>query len=770
MTDAPEHPDHATPVEDAVDTVVDVAKRVGGPGWLMIVSLIAVLTIAFFFGGLRYAPITPQGRMFLEARASGLKLGRIGRLKIEGLSGDIWKDFAVRRLTIIDEKGVWLEAHDVRVAWRPTELFSRRFHAERIDARDVIVLRRPTLTPKGKSGATPVSVDLDAFGLRLVTKKAFSGSEGDFDVSGDYEMARAGGQKGRVAVASRLHRGDHLRLTFDLGRDKTIALDADAEEANGGAIAGALGLPVDRPFDLKAKATGAMSRGAFTVLARTGSDTPLDATGAWTPEGGSARGRIELGASTLTKRLERMFGPEAAFTIDGRKANGGLYDLTTEIRAQNLTLNSRGLADIGKKRTGPDGLPFTARIGALSRIVTIPEMGVGLVQGRFRLEPGGFSVEGDASPIMDARTGRVSSVEALVRWADPERGLVSQASGQGGAGSGVLAVLGANPKAEFEGARIKGGRFLIRSAKITAPNLVVTGEGERGILGGLSFNGEARVASLTPVRAGAKGRLIAKWSASSSSGKPWGFTVDARGEDFAAGVSELDRLLGKTPRLTAKASWNDGAISVADAKLDGVNASARASGVMARGGGLGFKLDWTATGPFRAGPIEVSGKAKGDGAISGTFSAPKADLTADFDSIDIPKLPLTKAHLVLTFARTARGADGVVRLTADSVYGPARGGAAFRFAPGGLDLNDLDVDAGGAKATGSVSLRGSTVGAREVGQVGVGQPRARPGGRGERDAPTGGRELPEPQLGDEHLGQVRRGRGSRPTARWPICR
>ena len=746
MTDAPEHPDHATPVEDAVDTVVDVAKRVGGPGWLMIVSLIAVLTIAFFFGGLRYAPITPQGRMFLEARASGLKLGRMGRLKIEGLSGDIWKDFAVRRLTIVDEKGVWLEAHDVRVAWRPAELFGRRFHAERIDARDVIVLRRPTLTPKGKSGATPVSVDLDAFGLRLVTKKAFSGSEGDFDVSGDYEMARAGGQKGRVAVASRLHRGDHLRLTFDLGRDKTIALDADAEEANGGAIAGALGLPVDRPFDLKARATGAMSRGAFTVMARTGSDTPLDATGAWTPEGGSARGRIELGASTLTKRLERMFGPEAAFTIDGRKATSGLYDLTTEIRAQNLTLNSRGLADIGKKRTGPDGLPFTARIGALSRIVTIPDMGVGQVDGRFRLEPGGFSVEGDADvsnlSLLGYRLSRARG-PALVRWSKGELTIKAQASGQGGAGSGVLAVLGANPKAEFEGARVKGGRFLIRSAKITAPNLVVTGEGERGILGGLSFNGEARVASLSPVRAGAKGRLIAKWSASSSSGKPWGFTVDARGEDFATGVSELDRLLGKTPRLTGKASWNDGAISVADAKLDGVNASARASGVMARGGGLGFKLDWTATGPFRAGPIEVAGKAKGDGAISGTFSAPKADLTADFDAIDIPNLLLTKAHLVLTFARTARGADGVARLTADSLYGPARGGAAFRFAPGGLDLSDLDVDAGGAKASGAVSLRGSRPASADL-AVAIGPGAFLPQGHVSGsarivDAPTGGR-------------------------------
>ncbi|MDI1364163.1 MAG: hypothetical protein PSX79_04750, partial [bacterium] len=71
-----------------------------------------------------------------------------------------------------------------------------------------------------------------------------------------------------------------------------------------------------------------------------------------------------------------------------------------------------------------------------------------------------------------------------------------------------------------------------------------------------------------------------------------------------------------------------------------------------------------------------------------------------------PKLPLTKARLHLTFARTANGADGVARLTGQSAYGPARAGAAFRFASDGLDLSDVDIDAGGAKASGSVSLRG----------------------------------------------------------------
>ena len=694
------------------EAAVKVAKKIGWGGALLIAGAILAGLLIFLAGGLRLAPITPQGRMFLEARASGLKLGRIGKLHIEGLSGDIWKNFGVRRLTISDEQGIWLEAHDLRVAWRPTELFGRRFHAETIDARDVIVLRRPTMEPKGpKSSAAPVSVDLDAFRFRLITRPAFSGKDGDFDVSGAYEMARLGGQKGKLGVASRLHVGDHLNLDFDLGRSKSLHLIADATEANGGAIAGALGLPANRTFDLKAKADGTTSRAAFNVLARSGQTTPLQADGAWTEQGGSARGRIDLEASTLTAHLAHMFGPEANFTIDGKKATqDGLSDLNLAIMAQNLTLQGHGLADLAKKRTGPDGIAFSANVGALKRIVSIPQMGRGSADGVFRLEEGGFSVEGDIDvadlELLGYHLKRAKG-PAKVRWAKGELEIKAAATTSGGGGTGLLALLGPGPKATFEGARVKGGRFLIKSARIDAPNLIVTGKGERGPLGGLSFDGDMKVASMGPVRQGAKGSVTAKWTASSIVNRPWSFTVDGRAAGFATGYPEIDRLLGPTPRLNGKGAWNDGVLSISDAKLDGTNASVKSSGKMtvAKALELDFKLDWTASGPFSAGPVEIAGKAAGDGHVGGTLAAPKAELNADFDTVDLPMLPLTKAHLTLTFAHGPNATDGVAALQADSGYGPARGRTAFRFSSGGIELSELDVDAGGAKAKGGMSLR-----------------------------------------------------------------
>src|SRR5690606_32515668 len=123
---------------------------------------------------------------------------------------------------------------------------------------------------------------------------------------------------------------------------------------------------------------------------------------------------------------------------------------------------------------------------------------------------------------------------------------------------------------------------------------------------------------------------------------------------------------------------------------------------------LNFQVGWSAAGPVRAGPVEITGKAKGGGRIGGAVTAPRLDLTADFEKIDAPRLPLSDAHLVLTFERRRDGSSGSLALTAGSPYGPARARSDFRFPEGGVDLTGLDVDAGGVQAQGSLSLRRSS--------------------------------------------------------------
>jgi translocation and assembly module TamB len=702
---------------DTPEVLEPVRKALRGsalPKAIVVVAVVLGLLLGAAILSARYGVLLPQGRLLLEARASGLKVGRVGRLKIEGIQGDVWRDFTVRRLTIADEKGVWLEARNVGLAWNYADLFRRRFHAERIAAEEVRVLRRPTLTPKGKSRGLPVSFDIDAISARILLEPAFSYRRGVYDLTGALDVERGQrGQGGRFEARSVLHPGDHLAVQFGFGKARPLHLVAIAEEGEGGALAGALGLPVGRRFALNARADGETSRGQFSVSTVVGDERPLEAQGAWSPQGGMARGRIQLSASTLTQGYARRFGPELGFALQGRRAGDQLFDLDARLTSQNLVALARGRGDLGTRKLGPQGIALDLYAPELTRLSGGPQMGPARARGRLtgtgadwrfegdaevtRFEFAGYTLQRAAGPVVVRRRNRVLTIEA-------------DASGAGGGGEGWLpAVLGARPRATFEGVRLADGRFLIKDVKAKGSGLDLEATGNRSLFGALTLKGDARIFNLPAARLGASGSIRGGWTAAQAKSRaPWTFSFDARGAEFGSGFAELDRLLGRTPRVEARGSYQDRRVAVSRAVLNGAAMDATGAGLLALDGATSFKLDWTARGPFGVGPVEVTGRAKGTGAITGRLIQPKIDLLADLESIDVPRLPLRDAKLVLSFQRRIDGSSGTVALTGTSQYGPAAGRSAFAFPRGGVDLTELAVNAGGLKAQGALSLRRRT--------------------------------------------------------------
>lgn len=682
----------------------------GGPGLIVLASLIAVLLVAGLSLVARYGINTAPGLMFVEARASGLKLGRYGKLKIEGLRGDLWRDFSVRHLTISDEKGVWLDADNVVLVWRYHELFLRRFHANNLSAARVRILRRPTLAPKTVSRGLPVSVNIEKARLVVETLPAFSYERGLFDVVGSLDVVRKGPVHVRMGAGNRLHAGDRVGLAVDAGKGKPLVVVVDAAEARGGAIAGSLGLAADRPFSLKVRAGGASGAGRFTLLATSGAEVPARASGAWNQAGGSASGRVSLVASSLTAKYARRFGDEVRFSIAGAKARSGFYAIDGRADSATLSVVARGEADIGKRLVGPGGLAVTASTTSLDRVATRFVGGSARSQGRLTGNGANWTYAGTIAASSFKAWGyslaRVSGPVTVARRKG-ELTVRGTLTGAGGAGRGyVAALLGGRPTADIQYARLADGRQLIRRLTGAGAGLKLDATGERTLLGGLSFKGDAQLTNLTAARTGSRGVARGAWSATQGApGKPWTVTVDGKGAGFATGYAELDRLLGAAPRFKGRAELQGGRYAVQSAELSGALASARATGVIGPEGALRLSLDWAAKGPFGAGPIEVAGEAKGGGAITGSLGAPRADLIADFATVEAPRLTLTGAHVTLSFQRGPGGTDGTLAIAAGSQYGPARARTAFRFAEGGLDLTGLDADAGGVKATGALALR-----------------------------------------------------------------
>ncbi|MFI4976534.1 MAG: translocation/assembly module TamB domain-containing protein [Caulobacterales bacterium] len=673
-------------------------------GGAVLATLLLLVAVA------RFGVLTPVGRGFIEAQANGRQIGRFGTLRIEGLQGDVWRDFSIRRLTISDAAGPWVDAAGLHVSWRPLQLLGQRLDIELAECARVSLLHRPQLSQRRAGRGVSLDYHLGTVRARVLLAPTFSVRQDVYDLSGTLDATRKGSTTGRFVALGRTHAGDRVDADFHLGQGDSVALKISAVEARGGGLGGALGLAADQPFLLSIIANGTTHKGNFQLTSRIGEVSPAEASGAWNPAGGSAHGRILLAASRLLAGYQKRLGPEAAFDIAGARQADGFYATTLSVLSQNVDLTAKGEADLGRLTAGPGGMAVTLAARDSNLILSWPKMGASNFSGTFTGDSDKWRLAGalavDGAQAAGYRLVRAAGPTSLTRQGG-EMALQTSLDGQGGQGSGLAAaLLGARPHGDAQLTWLKDGRLLMRALAVKGAGITATGEGQSGLFGDLSFKGQATLANLAAARSGARGVIQAAWTASQTRDKPWNLSVDAGAQGFATGVDQVDHLLGATPKLKGDGTYDGKTLAIAHANLIGAAGDANAVGPVGPDGSLDLKLDWRAQGPFTLGPVDIGGAAKGSGALGGTVLNPRADLAADFAAIDLPGLPLTAAHVTLNFVKGPAETNGGFALAATSDYGPAKANANFRFLSDGLDFTGLAVSAGGANATGTASLRG----------------------------------------------------------------
>jgi translocation and assembly module TamB len=681
-------------------------------GWALEGVLVLVLVAGVGLLVLRLSPLTPEVRTLIQARLQGVEVGPLGRLHVEGLQGDIWRSFTLHRLTLADSQGVWLQADDLHIRWDYASLLSSRLRVRELSAGRLLLARRPIVAKPSQPAAKPptVSVTIEDFRGRVEMAPAFALRRGVYDVDGALDLQSGRGATARVNALSVLHPGDHLDLGLTLGRRKALRLDAEALEAQGGALAGALGLAADRPFALSAHLSGTVDAGRLALTARSGAQTPVEASGQWSPAGGALKATVILGASRWTQPLVGALGPQAQLVVSGKASQGSIYNLDVRFVAANLVAMARGPFDAARRAT--PGMGLSVIVQDLNKLSPIPKMAAGRATGALTGRWDQFAFSGAAQvegvELWGYRLAKATG-PVKVSWTRGELDVQTAATGAGGGGAGLFAQIGGpSPRAVADIARLKDGRVLIRALDADVAGVKIQGQGgQNPLFRGLTFKGQLKATDIGQAVPGARGGIEASWSASQDAGpdKPWLFTAEGRGEGLSAGPSEIDRLMGPDPRISLAAALQDGTFVFSRLSLEGAKEKAGAEGRATLAGDLDFKLDWQADGPFGVGPLLIDGKARGGGRLQGTFAAPRIELGADFDSIAFPALALKAVRLELTLARARDGSDGMAALTGRSVYGPARARSNFRFVPGGIDLDAIDADAGGVMAKGALSLR-----------------------------------------------------------------
>lgn len=701
-------PKVAPPPEDPLASVRSAVGRWSAVAVLFIVALLAVLTLLF-----RLSLMTDSGRAGMMAALNGLELGPVGRLHVEGLRGDPLDVFSLDRLTIADPQGVWLDARGLSARWSPLEaLVRRRLHVRALAAQDVVVLRRPILKERGPRAATrpPFSLAIDRLALRLEARPAFSGAAGDWDVQGALDYARSGAATTRLDASSRLHAGDGLHFDARFGRKGELQATARAQEAAGGAIAGALGLPTGQVFALNAVAAGDGRSGRFELHSRSGAMSPADARGDWSPTGGGMSGRVALAASRILAPYAAKIGPEARFVVHAAVPDRrGLQAVEARLAGQFAHLHASGPANLAQRTT--PGMALEVQVADLVRWNHLATVGPTRMVGTLKGQPDRFTyagrIAGDRFRVNSEY--EVGHLEGPAAIAVDRKGLrfTGDLAGVRGAGKGLmLTLLGSAPRAQADVTYPPDHRLAVHSLHVAGANLRIDADGGQTLLGGFALKGQASVASLTGWRPGSGGGFDGAWTASiPKDSHRWTLSFDAKGRALKTGLAEADRLMGATPRLTGAGTFEDGNLVLPRTEFTGAMAAASGSAGIGPKGEITADFAWSAKGPFAAGPVEVAGDPRGRGRFTGTFTRPEADLSADLASLDLGRLVIRPAHLTLAFVGGASGMEGKASIAGPSDWGIAHANAAFRFTEGGLALNDIAADAGGVQVAGAVTLR-----------------------------------------------------------------
>lgn len=706
MTDAP-------PPEEAPDTPAETAKKkrtrlqalafFGG----MAAAVLAALLIVVAVGGRMYL-LSDSGRDLVTSFVAGKKIGRYGRINVEGVRGDLFDDFTIDRVTVTDASGVWLEARKVRVDWDWWPLIARKFHATGIEAEVIRLIRRPEMEPSVEPpGPQPLSIDIDRFSADVELLEGFSREYGHWKLSGEANAPRRGAKTAIVNAVSNSRPGDYLRLNATVGDTLAdLRLNLRANEARGGPLAGALGYSPDQPF----AATAIVNGEIVDAVVRTGDFVPLVIKGRYGPERTRISGFADFSGSDLLAPFAERIGRTArfGFATSTDSDNDGRIGVGWRLMAENLDSSASGEIRLSDQ-SSPNGVTLDISTRSLSRLVGREAGGAAAYRGVFRGDAARWRLDGSidliAAEMASYRAQRIRGPLNL-QMARGRMDIDGDIRAAGGSSAGIVGgLLGAAPRLSFEAARQADGAVLLERLDLTGQGLTVTGSGGRNLVGALGFRGRAEITDAARLRTGARGRFGGPITASMArTGAPWRLTFDGRGRGLAIGMAELDRLLGATPRLQLTGALDDGRIAVEQAQLTGAKGSAAARGLIEGDGRLRLALNWNAEGPFGVGPVAIDGAMTGQGALTGTLAEPRADLTAAFAKVNAGALALTDVDMILSFRRGADASDGRIVVTSGSNYGPARASGNFFLGGDRIWLTDVDLNAGGVAAQGAIAL------------------------------------------------------------------
>ncbi|ABI76483.1 conserved domain protein [Hyphomonas neptunium ATCC 15444] len=628
-------------------------------------AIIAAAGGAAVIGSLRIWITTDSGRNFIVSQIDGLDLAGYGQLHIEGLKGDPLSDLRVSKIQVVNEGGVWAEAHNLRLRWSPLSLLSRSVDISELDVDTVSIFSRPERAPQPppEGGGGNWRVNLNALTLdRLVLADGVAGPQSASEISARFVQQANGALDAALRLRPLEGRGDRVDLLIVMTAsnrfDITVIADAPADgmfahmlelepgsaarlEANGaGDLRNGVGearFSIDR--EDKAYLSGKMENGRLSASAK------LDATSLPLPDD-----IVDLlGNSAEASLSARLDNEEAHFEFDALVAEGEVH--------------LAGLADLeNNELIGPAHLSAD-----LASLRPFWENGAGIwLNGELTYADGNPGYSGDIRLV--AEEGSVLPFEAASgQVAVGLKGAEVPFSGKleflGPFPIGDLAstALGPAPTAEINGRfDIASGALLVDGAEVRHETGSISLAGQVEAAGGhMSLAGRLNqsIAPFVPGFAGSASGIISVEGPFSSIDVATNLSLrNLSGPDAAAALIDGNGNAAASLRIEG----GDVTARMIRLRLAGINADA--VGSLAGAGGL--NLDVTAE---QTADIVVGGTTLNLGALDGSISQPGDTLLITADSADGRIVSgtntISNVAISTSLAQSGDNIDGPIRVT-----------------------------------------------------------------------------------------------------------
>ena len=629
-------------------------------------------------------------------------------VQIDGMSGDIFGQLQIDRITVSDGTAVWLRVDNAALDWSPQALFRRSLRIKTLSAQFIQIDRKPYIETRERDSELsgligPRRYYFDAVDIgKLTVSGDVMSQETSITLGGSaYYTPKASALKLNAKTLETMAR-DIVKIDLNYDPENLLRGQADIYSAPNGLLSELLKIGADAPLRLIVKTQGSASELATRITGKIGEKNFLESVIMNVGDSANIEAQADIAAIPLLSKYDAALGGplDISANIDQMTAK---RQITGTLSAPNLTVGIEALkSDAAYKATR-----LTARIRNPLSILDDASAKIEALSfdGRMTLDET-FTIQGQfgASGIKFNQYA-ISSLSGPVEISKARREIIF------GASLTEPSAAGASEGVSFQ--TILNGRYDLDSQNLSLSKTNIALPGLR-----VSLSGSAALKALSADLTGnfniEKDNFISVIPADINGV----FALSGAREALALTVNgtanvpqETHDLIGELLRYDADLSLNsNNDITMSRASIQGNKLSITGTGSYSSGGQITADVEYAAE-PTSYGAASLS-ELTGRGELSGRLEALNFNAAGQMDQIILTSQPqdarkINRVNFTMKGNKTQDQLFANMRLTAESEYGPISGSAKATQQGGLWSLSDIDAQLSGVTMNGNLSGAGA---------------------------------------------------------------